>query len=39
MGDDGVERLWLSTDQDAEVVGRDIWGEAAGSKIMHEIFE
>ena len=39
MGEDGVERLWLSTNQEVTVVGRDIWGEEGGSKITHELFE
>jgi hypothetical protein len=38
MGEDGVERLLLSTNLEADVVGRSVWGEEDESKIIHEIF-
>ncbi|KAL9120584.1 MAG: hypothetical protein Q9187_002862 [Circinaria calcarea] len=40
MGEDGVERLWLSKDQNGTIVGEEVWGEETGTvKISHEIFD
>lgn len=38
MGHDGIERLWLSNDQNGTIVGHEVWSKEFGTvKISHEI--
>lgn len=40
MGEDGVERLWLSSDRNGTIVGKEVWSdETSSTKISHEIFD
>ena len=40
MGEDGVERLWLSSDRNGTLVGEEVWSdETSSTKISHEIFD
>ena len=40
MGEDGVERLWLSSDRIETIVGKEVWSdETTSTKISHEIFD
>jgi hypothetical protein len=40
MGEDGVERLWLSNDKNGTIVGHEVASDELGMvKISHEIFE
>lgn len=40
MGEDGVERLWLSKDRNGTLVGTEVWDdETTSTKIAYEIFD
>lgn len=40
VGEDGVERLWLSSDRNATLVGTEVWSDETSSTIIsHEILD
>lgn len=40
MGEDGVERLWLSSDRNGTIVGKEVWSDETSSTIIsHEVLD